>query len=385
MRVIVVGAGIVGASCAYHAVAAGCEVVVVDRSGPASGTTAAGEGNLLVSDKVPGPELDLALASNVRWRTLAEELGDEVGEAIELEEKGGVVVSASAGGVAALRELTARQRDAGVDAIDVDADDLPDLEPHLAPGMAGGAHYPQDAQLQPMLAAAHLLKAARRRGATVRYGEAVTGILRGADHQVTGLTTAMGALHADAVVNAAGTWGGEVARMAGVDLPVLPRKGFVLVTEPLPPRVIRHKVYGADYVAAVGSDDEGLETSPVVEGTRAGTVLIGSTRERVGFDRTLSPEALRRLATAAVGLFPFLADVRALRCYHGFRPYCPDHLPVIGADRRAPGLLHACGHEGAGIGLAAITGQLVAQQLVREEPALDLTPFRPDRFAEVTA
>jgi glycine/D-amino acid oxidase-like deaminating enzyme len=383
MRVIVIGAGIVGASCAYHLAAAGCEVVVVDRSGPASGTTAAGEGNLLVSDKVPGPELDLALASNARWHALAEELGEATGEAIELDRKGGVVVTASAGGLAGLQTLTTRQRTAGVDARDVAADDLLALEPHLAPGMAGGAHYPQDAQLQPMLATAHLLRAARRRGAAVRYGTEVAGLLMAAE-RVTGVATAAGELHADAVVNAAGTWGGTVARMAGVDLPVLPRRGFILVTEPLPP-MVRHKVYGADYVAAVGSDDAGLETSPVVEGTRAGTVLIGSTRERVDFDRSLSPEALRRLAASAIGLFPFLAQVRALRCYHGFRPYCPDHLPTIGVDPRAPGLVHACGHEGAGIGLAAITGQLVAEQLLGREPAVDLRPFRPDRFAEVAA
>ncbi len=98
----------------------------------------------------------------------------------------------------------------------------------------------------------------------------------------------------------------------------------------------------------------------MVEGTRAGTVLIGASRERVGFDPSLSVEALALLARQAVRLFPFLRDVRLLRAYAGFRPYCPDHLPVIGPDPRVPGLLHACGHEGAGIGLAPATGRLVA-------------------------
>jgi D-hydroxyproline dehydrogenase subunit beta len=165
-----------------------------------------------------------------------------------------------------------------------------------------------------------------------------------------------------------------------VPLPVLPRRGFVLVTEALPV-VIRHKVYAAEYVAGVASDAPGLEASAVVEGTRSGTVLIGASRERVGFDRRLSIPVLRRLAAQAVRLFPFLGDVRALRAYHGFRPYCPDHLPVIGPDPRAPGLLHACGHEGAGIGLATATGRLLAQHLADKEPDLDLTPFRPERFA----
>ena len=87
---------------------------------------------------------------------------------------------------------------------------------------------------------------------------------------------------------------------------MLPRRGFVLVTEPLP-RVVRHKVYSADYVANVASSDAALETSVVVEGTHAGTVLIGASRERVGFDETLSVEVVRRLAAQAVRLFPFLA------------------------------------------------------------------------------
>jgi glycine/D-amino acid oxidase-like deaminating enzyme len=94
---------------------------------------------------------------------------------------------------------------------------------------------------------------------------------------------------------------------------------------------------------------------------------------------------IRRLAAQAVGVFPFLADVRLLRTYVGFRPYCPDHLPVIGEDPRAPGLLHAAGHEGAGIGLAAATGHLLAQHMSGAPTDLDLAPFRPDRFAEVAA
>lgn len=228
-----------------------------------------------------------------------------------------------------------------------------------------------------MLAAAQLLRAA---GADVRTGIEVTGFLRRGD-RVTGVRTGHGDLSAGAVINAAGTWGGEVAALAGTHLPILPRRGFILVTEPLPP-MIRHKVYAAEYVANVASDDEGLETSAVIEATQAGTVLIGASRERVGFDRTFSPPVLRRLARQAIELFPALANVSAIRAYCGFRPYCPDHLPVIGPDPDAPGLLHACGHEGAGVGLAAATGHLLAQVLTGTAPDLDLTPFRPGRFAE---
>lgn len=370
--VVVVGAGMVGAACALYAARAGLDVALVDRGPVAGGTTGAGEGNLLVSDKEPGPELDLALLSGRLWADLAQELG----EAVEYEAKGGVVVAATPEGLTALETFAAGQRAAGVSAVPVAADQLHTLEPHLAPGLAGAVHYPQDAQVMPALAAAHLVRASGVRPLT---GRTVTEVLRTADGAVRGVRTDRGDLHAPVVVNAAGTWGSAVAALAGVRLPVLPRRGFVLVTEPLPRRV-RHKVYAADYVADVASDSAALQTSPVVEGTAAGPILIGASRERVGFDRSFSLPAVRALAAGATRLFPFLADVRALRTYLGFRPYLPDHLPAIGPDPRVPGLFHACGHEGAGIGLATGTGHLIAQILAGRTPDLDLGSFRPDRF-----
>ncbi|MFF7259343.1 NAD(P)/FAD-dependent oxidoreductase [Streptomyces sp. NPDC008159] len=373
--VVVVGAGMVGAACALYAARAGLDVTVVDRGPVAGGTTGAGEGNLLASDKEPGPELELALLSNRLWTELASEPG--LGRAFEYDPKGGLVVASAPEGLAALEEFAAGQRTAGVAAETVTAGQLHDLEPELAPGLAGGVYYPQDAQVMPTLAAAHLVRAS---GARLLTGRTVSGVLRSPDGTVRGVRTDRGEIHAPAVVNAAGTWGGEVAELAGVHLPVLPRRGFVLVTEPLPP-LVRHKVYAADYVADVASDSAALQTSPVVEGTAAGPVLIGASRERVRFDPSFSLPVVRALAAGATRLFPFLERVRAMRTYVGFRPYMPDHLPAIGPDPRVPGLFHACGHEGAGIGLATGTGQLIAQVLGGRTPELDLTPFSPDRFA----
>ncbi|WP_406730330.1 NAD(P)/FAD-dependent oxidoreductase [Streptomyces sp. NBC_01794] len=372
--VVVIGAGVIGAACAYYAARSGLAVTVIDRGPVAGGTTGAGEGNLLVSDKEPGPELELALLSAALWRELAEVLPREV----EFEPKGGLVVANDENRLTALREFAATQSAAGVEAMDVPGASLHELEPHLARGLAGAVHYPQDAQVQPALAAAHLLHAS---GAGVRLGEEVTGILTGSSGGIRGVRTASGDLHAPYVVNAAGTWGSSVADMAGVPLPVLPRRGFVLVTEPVP-RLVRHKVYAADYVADVASGSAGLQTSAVVEGTPAGPILIGASRERVGFDRSLSVDALHRLAAQATSLFPVLAGVRAMRTYAGFRPYLPDHLPAIGPDPRVPGLLHACGHEGAGIGLAPATGLLVTTVLTGGELPMDTHPFAPDRFGD---
>jgi glycine/D-amino acid oxidase-like deaminating enzyme len=376
---VVVGAGMTGAACAWYAARAGLRVAVVDRGAVAGGTTGAGEGNLLVSDKEPGPELDLAMLSTRLWRELAEEAGFAAD--IEYEVKGGLVVAAQPEGFAALEAFARQQRRSGVVAESVAADALPELEPHLSRELAGGFYYPQDAQVQPARAAALLIRDARRMGATLHTGTTVTGLTRGAGGEVTGVVTDRGTLRASWVLNAAGTWGGEIAKLADVRLPVLPRRGFVLVTEPLP-RLVRHKVYAADYVADVASGSAALQASAVVEGTAAGPVLIGASRERVGFDRGFSLEVARLLARRAIELFPALEQVRVMRSYLGFRPYMPDHLPAIGPDPRAPGLVHACGHEGAGIGLAPATGHLISLLLTGQRPALDPAPFRPERFGD---
>lgn len=373
---VVIGAGVVGAAAAYFAARSGLRVTVVDRGPLAGGTSGAGEGNLLVSDKEAGPELDLALYSQRVWR---EELAEHAG-LWEFESKGGLVVAASQDSAGPLAALVRQQRAHGIEAVDVPWDELRDYEPHLSPELVRGAYYPQDAQVQPMLVVAQLLRMARQAGAEVRTGTEVTGFLR-AGERITGVRTARGPLTAPAVLNAAGTWAGAVAELAGVRVPVLPRRGCVLVTQPLPV-MIRHKVYAAEYVSDVASSDAALQTSPVVEGTRAGTVLIGSSRERVGFDREVPPSVLAALARNAIALFPFLASVQAIRSYLGFRPYCPDHLPVIGPDPRAPGLWHACGHEGAGVGLSVGTGKLLAQALTDRPTDLDLTPFSPARFEQ---
>jgi len=373
---VVIGAGIVGAACCYYLARAGLKVAVIERGAVAAGTTGAGEGNILVSDKEPGPELELAQLSVRLWRQLEDELGPDA----ELEPKGGLVVAAGPEERRHLDEFAAAQAAAGVEVRTVGRAGLRDLEPHLADGLAGGVLYPEDMQVQPMMAAALMLRAARDLGAELRLHEEVTAIETAAG-RVAGVRTSAGGLSAGLVVNAAGTWAGELAARAGLALPVLPRRGFIVVTEPLP-RMIRHKVYTADYVANVASGSAGLEISTVVEATASGTVLIGASRERVGFDRTSSMKIVGTLAAQAVRLFPVLAGVRAIRFYRGFRPYCPDHLPVIGPDSRLPGLLHACGHEGAGVGLAPATGYLIAQIATGKEAPVPLAPFDPGRFEE---
>ena len=372
---IVIGAGIVGASAALSLTNAGLKVLVIDRGAVSSGTTGAGEGNILVSDKDPGPELTLALRSRDLWF----EMQKDVGDSFELEAKGGVVVARNDDGP--LMKLAHQQSQHGVATQKLDHSSLHDLEPYLDPKYHSGVFYPQDAQCQPMLAAAHVIRTVVARGGAFISQAKVTKIdVR--EGRVAGIETTQGNFTAPIIVNATGTWAGELAQMAGSHLPIAPRKGFILVTEPTK-KYVFHKVYDSDYVANVASSDADLQTSTVVEGTRAGTILIGASRERVGFDGSMNYEILRRLAAQATSLFPVLRDVQLLRAYRGFRPYAPDHLPVIGEDATVKGLWHSAGHEGAGIGLAPGSAALITDAILGREQFMDASPFSPARFEKV--
>ena len=372
---IVIGAGIVGASAALSLTNAGLKVLVIDRGAVSSGTTGAGEGNILVSDKDPGPELTLALRSRDLWF----EMQNDVGDSFELEAKGGVVVARNDDGP--LMKLAHEQSQHGVATQKLDHSSLHDLEPYLDSKYHSGVFYPQDAQCQPMLAAAHVIRTVVARGGAFISQAKVTKI-NVRDGRVVGIETSQGNFTAPIIVNATGTWAGELAQMAGSHLPIAPRKGFILVTEPTK-KYVFHKVYDSDYVANVASSDADLQTSTVVEGTRAGTILIGASRERVGFDGSMNYEILRRLAAQATSLFPVLRDVQLLRAYRGFRPYAPDHLPVIGEDATVNGLWHSAGHEGAGIGLAPGSAALITDAILGREPFMDASPFSPARFERV--
>ena len=378
---IVVGAGIVGASCARSLAKLGVDVTVVDRSTSVSGTTAGGEGNLLVSDKAPGPELTMALHAAALWPSLSAELAEELGSEFphtEYEQKGGLVVATTDAGAAPLREFAASQRGAGVRAEELTAAAALRLEPDLNPAITAAVFYPQDSQIQPVIAAEALLASARHHGARVVQNAAVTAPVHSADGSLAGVIAGGETLRADAVVIAAGPWSGEVARALGVALPVLPRRGVVLVTSRMRHRIF-HKVYDADYVGAVGSDDAALQTSSVVESTASGTVLIGSSRQQIGFDASMRTEVMAQIAAKALRLFPFLSDHQVMRAYGGFRPFMPDHLPLVGPDHRLSGLWHATGHEGAGIGLAPVTGDLIAAMMTGAPPQLDVAPYSPAR------
>ena len=285
--VVVIGAGVVGAACAYHLAGQGVRVRLLDRSFVASGSSGACEGNVLAWDKELERELPLALRSADLWQRLAGELDDD----FEYDRKGSVVVAETDEELQACAERNRVLAGLGVIGEVLDADGLRREEPYAAHDLPGGVLYPGDAQLEPRLATAALVRAAVARGAQLATGVVVERIVRGADGRATAVETAAGRIDADMVVVAAGVWTPELLKGCGLTVPVTPRKGQVVVLERSPVR-FRRKLSEAGYVAAVEADDAELQIAMVVESTPCGTALLGSSRQHVGFDR--DGRALRR-------------------------------------------------------------------------------------------
>jgi glycine/D-amino acid oxidase-like deaminating enzyme len=378
--VVVVGAGVVGAACAYYLAAAGARVHLCDRSFVASGSSGACEGNVLAWDKELERELPLAMRSAELWGELAEALED----GFEYDRKGSVVVAETEAELAAAAERARVLAGLGVAGEVLDAAALRREEPYAAHDLPGGVLYPGDAQLEPRLATAALVRAAVALGATLATDEPVERLVRGRDGRVDAVQLPSGRLPVGAVVVAAGVWTPALLETAGLTVPVTPRQGQIVVLE-RSPVVFRRKLSEAGYVAAVEADDGALQIAMVVESTPSGTALLGSSRRQVGFDREVDLSVAAAIARRAARFFPVLRDARALRVYAGLRPLTPDHVPIVGPFAEAPNLCVATGHEGAGIGLAPATGELVAAWHAGTPSPLPPAWFSPDRFAAESA
>ena len=373
-----VGAGIVGASTTCELTRRGARVCLLDSGVVSGGTTGLGEGNVLCSDKDAGPELELC----IRGLAMYDELDALLGAEARIRRKGALIVHTGERTWAAEPDRAERLHAAGVEATLLDAAAVRAHEPELEGPVHGALLVPGDLQCDPRRITRALARHAARAGATVREhapvsalsleGGAVTGVrLRGGEE-----------LRAPAVVVAAGPWSRDLVESTGLPLPLEPRKGQ-LVELALPAadeRFLRHKVVDASYLVSVASGATARELSTVVETTFNGSVVLGSSRERCGFDATVDPELVGAMIARGARLVPALAALEVSSTWVGFRPWLPDHLPAIGPSRRVPGLWLGSGHEGSGIALGPITGRLLAAAMRGEPPVVALAPFDPDRF-----
>lgn len=364
-EVVVVGAGILGAATARELVVRGVDVLLLDAGEVSSGTTGLGEGNVLCSDKEVGPELELSMRGLELYDEIAERLGDEA----RIRRKGALIVHPVQETWAVEPARVQRLRAAGVRCELVAADAVRELEPELTGELCGASLFPGDLQCAPRAIARALAREA---------GDVLTGARV---HSISGhgvLLETGEEISAGAVVLAAGPWSAALAATAGLTLPVEPRKGQLVR---LGAASIRHKVVDGSYLASVTSADAGLQVTTVVETTSDGEVLVGSSRERRGFDTSVDDGVTDAMVARAARLFPRVAALPRVAAWAGLRPWLPDNLPAIGPSRQVEGLWAATGHEGAGVALGPVTGRLVAQAYCGEPTLVDLAPFDPDRFS----
>jgi sarcosine oxidase subunit beta len=376
---VIIGAGVIGASIAYHLSRHKLRVTLLEQGGIAAGSSGACDGLVFLQSKKPGIHLELAMESRRRFERLAGDLPVD----IEYRPTGGMVVAENEAQMGALARYVAAQQAIGLKVGLLDAARARRLEPQLAGELAGATHCPQDGQVNPIALTLGFALGARSRGVRLMTGTKVVGIERTAG-RVSAVATSAGRIITDLVVNAAGARAAEIGALVDLEVPVRPRRGQIIVTAAGPP-LVTCCLLSAQYIAAKYDPDlakrggEGVS----IEQTESGNLLLGSTREFVGFDKRTTPAGLRRIAAGTTRIIPALTSLPVIRSFAGLRPYTPDGLPILGPVDGVPGFFMAAGHEGDGIALAPITGHLMAQRIAVGRCDMPLDAFNLSRFSTV--
>ncbi len=387
-RVVIVGGGIVGAATALFAARGGAQVTLLESERVAFGASGRNPGFVWLHCRNPGFALEIARASRRLYPQLAAELPID----FELRDCGGVFYFLTEGQAAAFAEFAANRRADGLDISLIDGDEVRRLVQPIRPDVLGATFCADDAHINTELFVQALAAGARAEGAVIREGVTVTGFLRAGD-DVAGVTTADGPVAADLVIVAAGVWTRDLVRPLGIDLPIGSERLQVIATEPMP-RLIEPLVYGplatkqyalfrdlpswdpADFTASYEAESE-IEMLQLVVQRANGEILLGCPMDYPA-DIDLRP-TLAGLAATAASIsedFPGLRDAPVSRTWAGLLPYTSDTVPVI--DTPLPGLVIASGHI-YGNAAGPMTGKLLAQLVLGEEPELDLAECRLDR------
>lgn len=362
---IVIGGGIVGAACARSLAERGVRVTLLEAEYVGGGTTAAGMGHLVVMDDSP-EQLSLSRLSLRLW----EEMAAELPPAAEWDPCGTLWLAEDEAQMEAVRAKRETYLRAGIDTEILDEAQLAEAEPNVRDGMAGALRVGGDRVLYPPAAARHLADRAVAAGAVLREGVRVREIRAGGEV----LLESGERLHAGVVVNAAGA----AAAALTPGLPIVPRKGHLAITDRFP-GYCRHQLVELGYLASahvMTSESVAFNVQP----RRTGQLLIGSSRELVGWVPEINQRVLGPMLRRARHFLPSLGSLSVIRVWTGFRPATPDKLPLIGEWEEVPGLWIAAGHEGLGITTAVGTAAILADLVLGERPAIDPAPFSPARI-----
>ena len=374
--VVIIGAGVIGASIAYHLAKENVRAVVLDKNGVASGSSGACEGLLLLQSKKPGTHLEMASESLLRFAVLEQELN----HSIEYENKGGLVVIESEEELAAMKNFVEKQKKHGADISFLNKEQAREKEPALSEKIMGATYSALDSQANPILLTLGFLRSAQKLGTKIFHNTKVQSIEL-TQGQVTSVTTDKGRIETKIVINAAGAFAAEIGEMVNLSIPIKPRRGQILVTEAVP-TILKRCILSAKYIAAK-FDPKIAKAGGVgfaVEQTANGNILIGSTREFVGFDRDITFDGIHAIAKSILRVIPEIENLHIIRAFAGLRPYTPDGLPILGKVESVEGFIMAAGHEGDGITLAPLTGEMIAGLVVSGGSSFPFTDFKLERF-----
>ena len=408
---LIIGGGVIGACVAYYLSQHGRDVTLVEASDICAGSSHGNAGWVAVDHSIPTaapgvltqglkwlldssspfyikPRLDLDLfrwlwqfqkacspqrlaqnapiltALNMRSQALFETLTNEPDLEFDYGRKGLLHLFLTERSYEKGLKEAVLQRDYGVDSTLLDRDGIQNLEPTIRDSIHHGIYYPQPTNLRPDRLVKSLTQAAEKYGAKIQTGCEVIGFDLSASHIKTVMTT-RGTFEADNIVLAAGAWATPLAHQLGFRLAVQPAKGYSFTThhpKPCPQ-------------TPLSLTDHKIALTPMGNWFR-----FSSTLELVGLDASINQ---RRLAATREGIkqyLPNMDDLDVIEIWRGYRPLSPDGLPIIGRSQKIDNLIFATGHGMLGITQGPITGKLVTQIVMNEDPDLDLIPFRAERF-----
>jgi glycine/D-amino acid oxidase-like deaminating enzyme len=358
--VIIIGGGIIGAACADELASQGLHVCVLDCQRPAA--TAAGMGHLVVLDHSPA-ELALGEYSVRLWR----ELAPQMPENCAMRNNGTLWLACNEEEMAEAERKHAALSEFGLACELMSGAALAEAEPSLRSGLLGALRVTGDGILYAPNAARWLMQ---RQPERVHQQHAEVVEVQGnrvklADGQW---------LQAGAVVLANGIH----ARDLCPDLPLQAKKGHLLITDRYPIQ-ITHTLVELGYVTSAHKGN-GPSVAFNVQQRPTGQLFIGSSRQFDNEDPAIDAAMLGRMLRRAMDFLPDLGQLNGIRSWTGFRSASPDGQPLIGEHPEQPGLWLAVGHEGLGVTTATGTAKLLAAQLLRTPPPLDLDAFLPQRF-----
>lgn len=349
--VLFIGGGLMSAAAAYHLRLAGHSVTVLEKGELACGASGANLGQLSLFDRTEPWHYDLALESFEIFSTLADE--------IEYSPSGGIVVLQNKAQYQGAQPVVDALHTLGEPAEFISGDNVRRIEPCLDHTKIHSVLYcPHEGKLNPLLTTLAYYRRAQTAGAQLCQNTTVTGFDTSGD-AVTCVHTNQGDFHADIIINAAGSWTGDIGRMLGLTLPIGYHRATAFVSQPVPP-CINGPIVGGELFLA--HRDMSLKRHIGLGGiqTAHGSIIIAQATETAPLEsREVTLPGLCLTARTFLEHFPTLGDLEIVRAWACATPYTTDGLPLFGFTREYGNLFVLSGFKGAFSVAPAVARKLV--------------------------